>query len=356
MYCPKCGSKNEDNAAFCSSCGEKLNASQAAETAKGAPVVTTTATGSVTTGDGTTAKAAKKTGRTIGIIFAVVIVAAVVVTAIMTGGFGLMGPSIKGSVNDYSWDELSKISAEISKASDESGAIETAKKFNLTTADGKLDGTQVKDFTLKDGTDAQAQITGFYHDDKISGGKAGITFIFKDAFAAHDMNSDNTNVGGWKDSQMRLWLASDGLNLLPDDLKNAIVEVDKKTNNVGIPKDVSCVTTTTDKLWLYSAVELIGSLSASDLTHKGDNGAVYIAPLVYNAEGSMYQLFINEGLTIGGPKPLLQKTYEDESCFWWGRSPSTNVEDSFLAVQGNGSLELGAYASSDGGVVPGFCI
>ena len=72
------------------------------------------------------------------------------------------------------------------------------KKYNLCTPDGKLDGTQVKNVTLFDGTTTQVQIAGFAHDDKTVGsGKAGITFIFKDAVAEHSMNNSRTNAGGW---------------------------------------------------------------------------------------------------------------------------------------------------------------
>lgn len=359
MYCPKCGKENNDNAAFCSSCGGKLNAPQAAEAAKEAPIVTTTATGSVTTGDGSTTKAAKKTGRTIGIIFAAVIVVAVVVTAAMTEGFGLLGngsgvgsflssgPQVKDSVNDYSWDELSKVSAEISEASSEGDAIEVAKKYNLTTADGKLDGTQTKSITLSDGTDANVRITGFWHDDKTNGGKAGITFIFKDAIARHDMNSSNSNSGGWKDSQMRAWLASDGINMLPDDLKGVLIEVDKKTNNVGETESTASVSTTSDKLWLYSATELCGKVDWSSTSAYND---------IINAEGAEYKLYRDMSVNSAGSNGILVKWFEGDSCNWWGRSPRPNLSGDFCVVTYVGIPRGSGNASFSGGVVPGFCI
>lgn len=352
MFCPKCGNKNEDNAAFCSSCGGKLNAPQAVEAAKETSAAVTTVTSGATAG-ASTAVAAKKTGRTIGIIFAVVIVAAVVVTAVMTGGFGLMGPSVKDSANDYSWDELSKISAQISKASDESGAIEIAKKFNLTTADGKLDGTQIKDFQLKDGTPAQAQIAGFYHDDKTSGGKAGITFIFKDAIAEHDMNSEDTNAGGWEKSQMRAWLASDGANVLPDELKNVLIQVEKRTNNVGETDTAESVSTTSDMIWLFSFVEIVGETSISDWGRGADYN--FLAS-IYNKEGSQYLLYRDMDVSVMDSNGVIVKHFGSAECSWWLRTPEPKSVSDFCDVGDDGDPLSVWKASEREGVVLGFCI
>ena len=52
-------------------------------------------------------------------------------------------PSIKAkaSLNDYSWEELSQISKEISAASDRDAV---AQSYNLLNKQGELDGSQVK--------------------------------------------------------------------------------------------------------------------------------------------------------------------------------------------------------------------
>ena len=129
-------------------------------------------------------------------------------------------------------------------------------------------GTQKKVFLRTDCTSATVQIAGFLHDDKTGGGKAGITFIFKDAIAEHDMNPDRnpygpgtftgSNAGGWEGSAMRSWLSTEGISMLPSDLTDKIVAVDKKTNNVGRTADVSSVTTTSDEFWLFSRAEVYG--------------------------------------------------------------------------------------------------
>lgn len=253
---------------------------------------------------------------------------------------------VKDAVNDYTWEELSKISAEISEASDEAGAIEIAKGYNLTKKDGQLDGSQTKSITLSDGTDVDVQIVGFLHDDKTSGGKAGITFIFENAISKHDMNSNGSNAGGWKDSQMRSWLSSGGMKMLPNDLRNALIEVDKKTNNVGKTDNISSISTTPDKLWLYSSVELFGKTDASHDSGMYDD--------ILNAEGSQYKLYRDMDVKRVDKNDVLLKLLDGKMYGWWVRS-SEPVNPNFYDVRNGYSLENNNPAISLT-VVPGFCI
>ena len=265
-------------------------------------------------------------------------------------------PEVKQSVDAYSWDELSEIAAVISEAGSEDAAIDIAKRQNLTTADGKLDGTQTKSIVLSDGTDVAVQITGFYHDDKTSGGKAGITFIFKDAIAYRDMNpydmnsvdmpSSGTNSGGWKDSQMRSWLASDGMNMLPDDLKSVLVEVEKKTNNVGETESASSVTITADKLWLYSLTELCGNVDYLPTDSVSND--------ILNAEGTEYKLYRDMNVKGNKNNAILTKELDGDTCTWWERSPVPFNSYGFFAVSSSPSNHDGSRYSK--GVAPGFCI
>ncbi len=307
MFCPKCGSEIAEGSAFCGKCGAPVGAQV------GGAAPTENAQGAAGAAVGG-APAPKKNGAKIGAVAAVVVVLVVLVAGFATNWFGLAGvqpkeavevpaasqsaerhraqsdcprrgraPSdaaagdaqggsqgaagaaVKSAVEAYTWDELSQISAEIGAAGDEAAAIEVAKKYNLCTPEGKLDGTQVKSVTLADGTQTTVQIVGFAHDDKTSGGKAGITFIFGDCVGEAPMNPTDTNAGGWEASQMRGYLNSDVMTLLPEDLKSAIVPVDKLTNNVGKTQDISAVTATSDSLWLFSLAELAGAFSAAEL-------------------------------------------------------------------------------------------
>lgn len=244
-------------------------------------------------------------------------------------------------------DELSQISAEIGAAGDEAAAIEVAKKYNLCTPEGKLDGTQVKLVTLTNNMTVPVQIVGFAHDDKTAGGKAGITFMFGDAIAEAPMNQTDTNAGGWEASQMRAYLNGDGMALLPEDLKKVVAPVDKLTNNVGETQDVSAVTTTSDSLWLLSAAELCGSIDwYSDPSYNA----------VLNAEGFEYQLFRDTAVDSSNANDILVKNYQNSPIFWWVRSPIPLYSDRFRYVGSDGYPGYYGYASSSRGVVPGFCL
>lgn len=318
--------------------------------AQQAPVYATTAQRAASYSD-IPVRSKSKNKIIIPVIIALVIIAAIVVTAFLTGGFGLMGVKAKSSVNEYTWEELSQISEKIGNASDETEAIEIAKKYNLVTKDGKLDGTQTKTVQLANGTSATVQIAGFAHDTKSSGEKAGITFIFCDAIDLQPMNADDTNSGGWDKSQLRSWLNSDGIRLLPKDLQNALVPVDKSTNNVGQTKNSSSISITTDSLWLFSCVELCG-----DTNWFASNDAAYNN--VLNAEGKEYKLFMDCFVASGKQAEVLSKHYDNGFVWWWGRSPNPSTGERFFDTDKTGIIkgDMDYPSSLKGGVVPGFCI
>lgn len=376
MFCPKCGNEVAEGSAFCGKCGASV----------GAPVggvarAEAGAQGAVG-GAGAGAPAPKKGGAKVGIIAAAAVVVVVLVAGFATNWFGLAGvqpkeavdvpaasqsandapdadgqdaagdqsgeaATVKSAVEAYTWDELSQISDEISAAGDEAAAIEVAKKYNLVTADGKLDGTQVKLVTLTNNMTVPVQIVGFAHDDKTAGGKAGITFIFGDAITEAPMNLSDTNAGGWEASQLRAYLSSDGMALLPEDLQKVVAPVDKLTNNVGETQDVSSVTTTSDSLWLFSAAELCGSIDwYSDPSYNA----------VLNAEGFEYQLFRDMAVDSSNANDILVKNYQNSPSGWWERSPDPRYSVNFQGVYSDGDPYFYGSAGGSGGVVPGFCL
>ncbi len=392
MFCPKCGSEIAEGSAFCGKCGAPVGAQAGGSAPVGG------AQGAASGSAGAGAPTPKRNGAKIGAIAAVVVVALVLVAGFATNWFGLAGvqpkeavevpavsqgtdsqqdanaadgqtadasesagdaqggsqdaagATVKSAVEAYTWDELSQISAEIGAAGDEAAAIEVAKKYNLCTPEGKLDGTQVKSVTLADGTQTTVQIVGFAHDDKTSGGKAGITFIFGDCVGEASMNSEPTNSGGWEASQMRAYLNGDWRVQLPEDLNAVIVPVDKLTNNVGEARDISSVTATSDSLWLLSLAELAGPISATEAPH----GYEWL-PEIFNAEGSRYQLFSDAGVAWDGENSILVKNSQDSSFSWWERTPNPLYTYGFWGVSSGGSPNAAGDVDSYG-VVPGFCI
>lgn len=404
MFCPKCGSEIAEGSAFCGKCGAPVGA----EAAGAAPAGS--AQGAASGGVGAGAPAPKKNGAKIGAIAAAAVVAVVLVAGLATNWFGLAGVQpkeavevpaasqgadgaqdanatdgqaadagesagdaqggpqaatdvvVKSAVEAYTWDELSQISAEIGLAGDEAAAIEVAKRYNLCTPEGKLDGTQVKSVTLADGTQTTVQIVGFAHDDKTSGGKAGITFIFGDCVADAAMNTTDTNVGGWEASKMRAYLNGDWLVQLPEDLYSVIVPVEKLTNNVGYSQDLSSITSTSDTAWLFSAVELSGR--SDSWYDAGSTENWQSCNDIQNAQGTEYKLFADMAVGDGGDNEILIRDVEagdGTTRFWWNRSPMPLSSGSFGGVYCNSypysaGPGAGGEANSLNGVVPGFCI
>lgn len=378
MFCPKCGNEVAEGSAFCGKCGAPVGGPAAAAETPGAAAAGLKPAPMGVPG----VPSPKKGGAKVGIIAAAAVVVVVLVAGFATNWFGLAGvqpkeavdvpvasqsandapdadgqdaagdqggeaATVKSAVEAYTWDELAQISDEIGAAGDEAAAIEVAKKYNLCTPEGKLDGTQVKLVTLTNNMTVPVQIVGFAHDDKTAGGKAGITFMFGDAIAEAPMNQTDTNAGGWEASQMRAYLNGDGMALLPEDLKKVVAPVDKLTNNVGETQDVSAVTTTSDSLWLLSAAELCGSIDwYSDPSYNA----------VFNAEGFEYQLFRDMAVDSSNANDILVKNYQNSPYIWWERSPIPPYSVCFLLVSSGGYPIIGDYAGNSNGVVPGFCL
>ena len=258
-------------------------------------------------------------------------------------------PAVRDSVDAYSWEELSQISALIAQASSDAEGLQIASQYNLCAPDGTLDGTQAKQVALLDGTETEAYIAGFRHDDRADGaGKAGITFIFSDIVATHDMNDTDGNDGGWEQSALRAWMNDELLSQLPDDLRGVVLPVSKLTNNTGFAVEADAVTATQDTLWVPSLCELCGTDAVSD--GGGDT--------VYDAEGSQYQVFSDIEDEDGDEDAFLVRGLAGTSSAmsWWERTPYTDNDYYFMSVSEDGTAGYYRGTHNELGVVPGFCL
>lgn len=308
----------------------------------------------------------------LAVVLAILAVCAVVACAgVMTSWFGLAGPAgeesdpavaldepgekdekdekderpeVRSAVADYSWGELSQISALISAAGDDASALEVAKEYHLCSADGRLDGTQTKSLTLADGTTVTMQVAGFNHDDRADGtGTAGITFVSRGTVGTRQMNSSDTTAGGWRDSGLRSWMNSELLGRLPSEVSDVVVPVSKLTNSVGETTDVSAVVATSDTLWTLSYSEIGGQMSTDDPGHDA----------VYNAEGAQYQLFSDLGVRWDSPNQILQIGGVER---WWERSPDPLDGRYFMCVGEDGTPWYAHLPTKECGVVMCFCV
>lgn len=247
--------------------------------------------------------------------------------------------AVKSSVEDYSWDELSELSAQIAAADDDSAAMEIAKKHNLCTASGKLDGKQTKKLQLSDGKTVTMRIVGFRQDDRADGsGKAGITMISEDAAATRYV-SQAGSYSGWEGSELRTWMNDTLLSELPDEVSSKVVEVSKKTVGYGS----TTATSVTDKLWAPSFSEVVGELTA------GMKRAESYVP-----EGDQYQLFSDEGVKWGGTYSILGTKGSD--AYWWLRSIDPLNAQYYLCVSESGEPWYSHLPATEHAILMGFCL
>ena len=147
---------------------------------------------------------------------------------------------------------------------------------------------------------------------------------------------------------MRAWLNSTFYESLPYDLRSRIVSVSKLTNNKGKTTSSSAVTSTSDKLWLLSMRECYGSVSVDD--NFDDSRSVY------DAEGSQYKLYTDNGVSLSNYSFLKKQDTSDymDLSWWWLRSPYAHDSDYFHYVHYSGDWS-DYSASASHGVSPGFC-
>ena len=170
---------------------------------------------------------------------------------------------------------------------------------------------------------------GFSHDDRSDGsGKAGLTFGLKDCLnTAYQMNSSNTNAGGWGSCALRATLRGDIWNQLPSDLRGVIKEVTKKTSAGNSSSTINSIS---DTLFLFAEKEIFGSTQYS-----------------VNGEGTQYARFTTSNTRI--------KKLNGSATNWWLRSPYSSNGYYFCAVNNSGAASY-YIASASYGVAFGFCV
>ena len=187
-----------------------------------------------------------------------------------------------------------------------------------------------KSITLTTNEIIYVKIADFNHDTLSDNTTAPITFIMEDCFkTTYQMNSSNTNSGGWKSALLRTTLNSTIYNTFPSDLKAVMKTTRKKRYNGG--GSVSTLNTVDDKLWLPSEMELFGSASCT--------GGY--------AEGTLYPIYTDNTSRI--------KKVNGSANWYWTSSACGSNAYSFVCVYNYG--DVGNHnANNYFGVSAGFCI
>ena len=164
----------------------------------------------------------------------------------------------------------------------------------------------------------------------------GFVVEFADIITRQKFNSTTTNVGGWKDSEIRTYINSTIYNALPSDLQNVIVSTKVISGHGSTSGETNFETQ--DKLYLLNAQEVW-------------NGNSYDTSVGTSKQLDYYK---NQGVTASSYAGAI-KQYNGSNSYWWLRSAYSIAAISFLSVYSDG--DWSRYDASDSyGVSPAFRI
>nr|DAF93155.1 MAG TPA: hypothetical protein [Myoviridae sp. ctcyQ27] len=221
-------------------------------------------------------------------------------------------------MKDNTWEQI--------KAASEGDAIPSTWKvgdeINIT-----LSGTFNETVTL--------QIWDFKHFDKSDGsGKAGIVFGMKHLMKnTRQMNSSDTNSGGWNDTDMKKTVMQNIFKSMPSNLQSYIKEVNTYANLGGGTSSSNAGRPSKDKVFLPGCTEV---------------GFTYQSNTESNQK--KFPIFTDNNSRI---KKL--NNGSGDAYWWWTRSPYYGSTYDFCSVYSDGRYNYN-YASFSGGVCFCFCV
>ena len=170
----------------------------------------------------------------------------------------------------------------------------------------------------------------------------GFVIEFADIITNRVINSTSTTRGSWSATTIRTFVNNDIYNLLPTDLKNGILNTNVITGHGNSESNNS---TSTDKLYLLSPIEIYGSVSTSyDSAINVTNQLDYYKQ--NNVSLKSYDSAIKNTVVSGGT---------GSANAWWTRTPAQMMDGQFMIITGTGNL-YSTYLTQELGVSPAFRI
>ena len=196
-----------------------------------------------------------------------------------------------------------------------------------------------KDVTLSGIGTMTLQIADFDHD-YLSGAttanKAAVTFLCKNLlYQTYQMNSSDTNNGGFPSSSLRSTLDGSIYNALPSDLK-AVIKTAYKWYGTG--NNTTNGKWSGHKLWLPLTFEMFGESSYSPATERTTGNA------------RQYPIFTDNASRI-----KKMNNGGDSAQWYWLASPCASYSTSICCVASDGSSDT-TGASDSYGVCFGLCV
>ena len=164
----------------------------------------------------------------------------------------------------------------------------------------------------------------------------GFVVEFADIITRQKFNSTDTNVGGWKDSEIRTFINETIFNELPSELQNVIVTTKVISGHGNTSGETNFETQ--DKLYLLSTKEIWNSNNYD----------------TSNETSKQLDYYKNQLVTANNYDSAI-KSYNSTPTEWWTRSSNSNGTGSFLIVVSGGNWG-GSFASNNLGISPAFRI
>ena len=152
----------------------------------------------------------------------------------------------------------------------------------------------------------------------------GFVVEFADIVETRQMNSTDTNVGGWPAMELHSYANGDFFNKLPSDLQNLIIDTKVISGHGSTSGETNF--TSTDKIYL---------LSAHEVWEDGTSNPVSSKVTAWDKTRQL-DYYKNLGVTTSSYSGAIKK-YNNSNSDWWLRAADSGYSSDFLYVYGNGS-------------------
>ena len=168
----------------------------------------------------------------------------------------------------------------------------------------------------------------------------GFVVEFADIITNQKFNSTDTNIGGWKDSELRTYVNNDIYNALPSELQSVITSTKVISSHGSTSGEINFETQ--DKLYLLSSEEIFGDLTSEYAKFDSSFGT-----------SKQLEYYESKALTINNYDGVISK----DNKIWWFRSANSyKIARSFLFADSPSNWDYFGNASSSIGVSPAFRI
>ena len=229
-------------------------------------------------------------------------------------------------LTQFQKDSWSKIAANVKSGNTSKYNVGDTKEVNL----GDLGTHTIRIANMSTCTNGETSETA-----------CGFVVEFADIITKQKFNSTTTNVGGWKDSELRTYINETIYNALPSDLQNVITSTKVLSGNGKNAGETNFETQ--DKLYLLSAREV---WQEDAELQRYDN---------INMETKQLDYYVNLNTSLSNITGAV-KQYENRNWLWWLRSAGNYNSLYFVIVSNSGKIATADAKQNIIGVSPAFRI